>query len=304
MKDFYIRSGTHFHKLPGSQQSMTKINTQQNIYHCNQAFRAMLAAIVVLTLVVDFRIVQKGPHSNQSTPCDNPVAGDSGTLAGSTFLGSGSTGVIFSGGKSRDYEGTHVFSGESRTKLNGNARHARNTTSYPKKHKDCAHRAVVTTIFEPTESVLGVAELVDWCLVIVGDTKTPDGEYAELGKKPNVVYLSTTLLNTFYRAILSLWLQSPSRVLLEKTLAICLPFNIELKLFMTLMMTMFFRKIKQVKFEFHFIGKGPKARTSWFNIYPVEMKWNSNMIHSHLIHYHSWDPMSQILGPVVFLYKT
>lgn len=57
----------------------------------------------------------------------------------------------------------------------------------------CRQWAVVTTIYEPNESILGTANLKDWCIVIVGDIITPDGAFAELRKKDNVLYMSATL---------------------------------------------------------------------------------------------------------------
>ncbi|CAJ1934919.1 unnamed protein product [Cylindrotheca closterium] len=54
----------------------------------------------------------------------------------------------------------------------------------------CLQWAVVTTIFEPNESIFRVSRLKNWCLVIVGDTKTSDSAYYELATKKNIFYLS------------------------------------------------------------------------------------------------------------------
>lgn len=54
----------------------------------------------------------------------------------------------------------------------------------------CLHWAVVTTIFVPNESIIGISNLKGWCIVIVGDKITPDKAYDDLAKKENVVYLS------------------------------------------------------------------------------------------------------------------
>ena len=59
----------------------------------------------------------------------------------------------------------------------------------------CQQWAVVTTIFVPSDSVRKVAENPNWCLVIVGDKKTPSKQsyMSNLGtyKKENVVFLNT-----------------------------------------------------------------------------------------------------------------
>jgi hypothetical protein len=61
----------------------------------------------------------------------------------------------------------------------------------------CSQWGVVTTIFRPTVSIFGVANLKGWCLVIVGDTITPDGAYVKLATKPNVHYLSASYQQEF-----------------------------------------------------------------------------------------------------------
>ena len=59
----------------------------------------------------------------------------------------------------------------------------------------CQQWAVVTTIFVPSDSVKKVAQDPNWCLVIVGDRKTPSKQsyMSNLGnfKKENVVFLNT-----------------------------------------------------------------------------------------------------------------
>jgi hypothetical protein len=83
------------------------------------------------------------------------------------------------------------------TDTNTNTNTDRNNTldkHFPKLANNCDRWAVVTTINPPTESVKSVAALNDWCLVIVGDTKTPD-DYLQLAgwnDRPDVVFLSAT----------------------------------------------------------------------------------------------------------------
>lgn len=54
----------------------------------------------------------------------------------------------------------------------------------------CQQWGVVTTVHAPDASISRVSNLKGWCLVIVGDTTTPDEEYADLASKDNVYYLS------------------------------------------------------------------------------------------------------------------
>jgi hypothetical protein len=56
---------------------------------------------------------------------------------------------------------------------------------------------LLTTIHVPNESIIGVAGLRKWCLVIVGDTITPDDAYNVLAKKDNVFYLSASYHKKF-----------------------------------------------------------------------------------------------------------
>ena len=58
----------------------------------------------------------------------------------------------------------------------------KNQNIAPEITKKCSRWAVVTTIFEPNEAISGVASLDGWCMVIVGDNKTPN-DYLERGKE-------------------------------------------------------------------------------------------------------------------------
>jgi hypothetical protein len=53
----------------------------------------------------------------------------------------------------------------------------------------CDYWSVVTTIFEPSDAILKQAELNGWCLVVVGDRKTPS-PYNVPTTHDNFVYLS------------------------------------------------------------------------------------------------------------------
>ena len=70
--------------------------------------------------------------------------------------------------------------------------------------KNCTHWAVVTTIFAPSEAVQEVAtNLTGWCIVVVGDTKTPNN-YADIAGwtadgRNDIVYLSVDQQNQMMR---------------------------------------------------------------------------------------------------------
>ena len=57
--------------------------------------------------------------------------------------------------------------------------------------KHCLQWAVVSTIHAPNESIFRVSNLRGWCLIIVGDTNTPNNAHADLAaEKDNVFFLS------------------------------------------------------------------------------------------------------------------
>eukprot|EP00553_Chaetoceros_curvisetus_P003864 CAMPEP_0204617556 /NCGR_PEP_ID=MMETSP0717-20131115/4495_1 /ASSEMBLY_ACC=CAM_ASM_000666 /TAXON_ID=230516 /ORGANISM="Chaetoceros curvisetus" /LENGTH=848 /DNA_ID=CAMNT_0051631117 /DNA_START=124 /DNA_END=2670 /DNA_ORIENTATION=+ len=101
----------------------------------------------------------------------------------------GSSGVRFSGSKIRSYNAEanikdlFSFSGK---KVDPFKKILAGSTP------TCGQWAVVTTIFAPSESIIGTSSLKGWCIVIVGDTITPDEAYEDLAKKENVVYLSAS----------------------------------------------------------------------------------------------------------------
>ena len=77
----------------------------------------------------------------------------------------GNTGHVFTGEKIREFGGTR--------KLTPDSLKQRHRSPLPATVPSCTQWAVVTTINAPTEGVKSVASLPHWCLVIVGDTKTP-----------------------------------------------------------------------------------------------------------------------------------
>ena len=135
---------------------------------------------------------------------------------------SGSTGVRFSGDKVR------VFNTDTDSNKNGagllaiDSSHVGNKKKiiFPSPSSDpkdsdggfgsgaaCEQWAVVTTIHVPNPSINGVADLRNWCLVIVGDTITPDGAYSDLAKKDHVFYLSASYQKEFLTESRSLFIE-------------------------------------------------------------------------------------------------
>lgn len=60
-------------------------------------------------------------------------------------------------------------------------RHQKSSSSFPLLTQTCPKWAVVTTIFPPSQAVESVARLSGWCLVIVGDSKTPENYLEQAG---------------------------------------------------------------------------------------------------------------------------
>ena len=148
-----------------------------------------------------------GPSTISSKTNDFPNAGFSGA-----------SGVQFSGNKTRSYNSSKTndftnadFSGASGVQFPGNKTRIYNDKasastlfSNSEKNQDpfqkyfyesaprCLQWAVVTTNFEPNESIIRTSRLKGWCSVIVGNTITSDNAYEELSKSENVVYLSAS----------------------------------------------------------------------------------------------------------------
>ena len=120
---------------------------------------------------------------------------------------SGSTGVRFSGDKVRVFNGSSPLPSSSLVKK----KHKNKINMFPSPSEPedsdrgflgggaaCDQWAVVTTIHLPNLSINRVADLRNWCLVIVGDTITPDDAYdRNLAKKDNVFYLSASYQKEF-----------------------------------------------------------------------------------------------------------
>lgn len=105
----------------------------------------------------------------------------------------GSTGVPFSGKKIRTYHYKSDTDGGANFDL---------ALIFPKANKDhCNQWAVVTTIHEPTLSILKVAGLPRWCIVVVGDEITPNENYKQLAsERSNFAYLSISDQNAMMKS--------------------------------------------------------------------------------------------------------
>lgn len=104
----------------------------------------------------------------------------------------GSSGSRFSGTKIRTFKGERHIDRENLFKASSSDLFP----SFPV--EQCNMWAVVTTIHEPDESIKGVGNLKNWCLVIVGDTITNHDVYKQLSREhENIYYLSAEYQKSF-----------------------------------------------------------------------------------------------------------
>ena len=115
-------------------------------------------------------------------------------------LSIGSTGTSFAGKKMRKFQGTVKFSSFHPP--------TRETLNQFKYDPWCRRWAVLTTIFEPTESVRRQVKLSGWCLVVVADKMSPqtyETGWISGGGNNAVVYLDARkqveTKNTFVQAV-------------------------------------------------------------------------------------------------------
>lgn len=110
--------------------------------------------------------------SNIFFVCDNMVVHSNGPIS---HL-SGSSGQLFSGEKTRTYNGKRL----SLDSIQKNVK---------RKTNECTNWGVVTTIFDLSESIVKVGSLADWCLVIVLDRNSKNRTEYELFTNKKVVIL-------------------------------------------------------------------------------------------------------------------
>lgn len=156
-----------------------------------------IPAVIVLTILILFFVLLK---------LDQPQiwGWDSGTIAakakwtpslrqaaGGVVEGvGGSTGTLFSGAKIRTFALPLRLQDSTEGLISSSAVQA---ASFPNHGEvKCDRWSVVTTIFGVTEAVKVVARLEGWCLVIVGDMKTPADYVQDLGLPggSDIVFLS------------------------------------------------------------------------------------------------------------------
>ena len=126
-------------------------------------------------------LLTKTAMTNVRSIQQNPVS------ASKELSSSDATGLIFSCKWTRHYAGPRVLQGDlSRSKF------PFPTDINSKTALICQNWAVVTTVFAPSDAVKTASKLVDSCLVIVGDTRTPDNYHiiAGLENNTNFVFLS------------------------------------------------------------------------------------------------------------------
>lgn len=139
-----------------------------------QCLRVLLIVLIFIVVVVH------RPGLKRSQPFAVPRVKSKGGVPGGAVPG-GATGFRFSGDRVREY---HAPVG----------RNPINQKTFHQHHNgfgdECTKFAVVTTVNKPTESVRRVSSLKSWCLIIVGDTKTPDDDYTKFAdENANVLYL-------------------------------------------------------------------------------------------------------------------
>jgi len=116
-----------------------------------------------------------------------------------------STGTLFTGDVIRRFTDALKLQSDSNSASllrgkNSSSNNNKGEPVFPKMtDKACRQWAVVTTINPPTDSVRSVANLTDWCMVIVGDTKTPNDYMERAGfvgpsyeNDGRIVFLSAT----------------------------------------------------------------------------------------------------------------
>lgn len=152
----------------------------------------ILMAIVVVSIVefLNINVMQTG--FKMKNVKGNEILLDKASESSPNFWSSGSTGKRFSGDKIRSYERSEIDPfPESASTMIFQAKDFRNDEYLNgSPSENCLQWAVVTTIFTPNESILRVSNLKWWCLVVVGDTISPDEDYKELVMKENVFYLT------------------------------------------------------------------------------------------------------------------
>jgi len=159
-------------------------------------WRFLGGTVAAIALISQFWIVFKLAGSSTDI---NTTPGSSISINDSSAL-TATSGELFSGAKIRTFEGItdndYILELDviNRNPASGNDSGPRgNIFPFEKEVKDpgyCNQWAVVTTINEPSESILRFANMPKWCLVIVGDNKTPNNSYEALAARDNVVYLS------------------------------------------------------------------------------------------------------------------
>ena len=135
--------------------------------------RAHVFLIIVVALTCLGAIIS--PGSTKAT--SELMCISSGTVATNTQHLSGTSGHVFSGSRVRKLP-TGKTAKFSYWEPQPRTVHE-NLFSEVGSEK-CERWSVVTTIFEPSQAINETAHLDGWCLVIIGDTKTPEKTYARI----------------------------------------------------------------------------------------------------------------------------
>mmetsp|Transcript_51326 Transcript_51326/g.133346 ORF Transcript_51326/g.133346 Transcript_51326/m.133346 type:complete len:521 (-) Transcript_51326:501-2063(-) len=124
----------------------------------------LLALVLVLGGGAGYLYATCGSANEASSSLSGGSSGSSSWA--SNGISESSSGTLFRAVRVRTYDGPRSFS---------TWRPSAKPVSPPLSHgsSQCKNWAVTTTIFPPTTTVLQIASLADWCLVIAGDKKTP-----------------------------------------------------------------------------------------------------------------------------------
>ena len=162
--------------LPGS----SKISTGKS-WKWGSAMKGTLAVVVVIVMLLlatlhsyrQLAWLQPGLR-HVTTSC--VTASRVKTTALPRKFASATSGNLFKGHVTRQYPPDRLAFSKTSGGAPGSAGF---TTAFP---SGCTSTkwGVVTTIFEPTKSMEKAAALSGWCLVIVGDKKTPHKLYEEM----------------------------------------------------------------------------------------------------------------------------
>ena len=131
------------------------------------------AALRWCTLLVTLSAGSGARHLKRSNDVAVPTSGCHNSTSSARL--SGTSGQLFKG------EAVRALPSDVPRRFAAEQRPSKTPTSSIWDERDrvqCKRWAVVTTIFEPSNAINITVRLPGWCLVVVGDTKTPESSYS------------------------------------------------------------------------------------------------------------------------------